>query len=111
VTRAIAAAAAVTVVVGALTAVLSLAIARDWVSGGWADALLAIGAVTVIVAAGWIVISVVMAGLLRGAAFILAPSQPPGLVRIVRIMEQHAAESETRRPPTETPPSGVTSRG
>ena len=93
-TRATAAVGVVAVSVGVVTALLALASVRGWVSGQWTDLLLVAGVVVVVVAAGWLVVAAATAGVLWLLAFFVAPAQPPGLDRILRIMELQAAEEQ-----------------
>ncbi len=79
---------------GLLTAVGAIAVVGGWNTGPWTEALLLIGTLIVIAAAGWIVIELAIAASLRVAAFLFAPEEPRGLIRIRTIMDQHQAEQQ-----------------
>jgi len=77
-----------------MTAFAALAIVMDWSTGRWTETLLVIGAITVIVAAGWIVIALAIAASFLATAYFFAPVRPPGLIRISTIIEKQMAERQ-----------------
>lgn len=94
-------AAALAIVVGAALAALAAASATDRAAGPWVEALLAVGVAVLVATVGFVVVEVVTGMVLRLAAFVLAPDQPPGLVRLARMIEQYEADAGERagRPP------------
>ena len=100
----------VTAVCGVVTALATVAIIRGWSAGPWMERLLLVCIVTLVAAAGWIVIALAIAASLRIVAFLFAPDQPPGLNRINAIIEQRQAEQHAAaaaRQAREPPPAEI----
>lgn len=83
----------VMVVATLAVAALAVASAAGQAAGPWVDALLATGVVVLVATAGFVVVELVTGAVLRLVTFVLAPEQPPGLVRLARMIEEY--ESET----------------
>jgi hypothetical protein len=98
--------AGVIAVIAIATAVGTVAAVRGWNTGPWAETLLLIGTVIVIASAGMIVVAIAISTSLRVAAFVFAPEEPRGLIRIRTIMEQHQAELQATEKEIVDPPTG-----
>jgi hypothetical protein len=86
------AAAAVALIAGVVTAVTAVIVVADWSTSGWAETPLLLGVVALVFAVGLTLVAAATTAAVGLVDFFITPARPPGLDRIARIIELHAAE-------------------
>lgn len=94
----------VALICGAVAGVAAIAIAGGWSTASWLEDVALVCAVIFVAAAGGIAITAIVALLLRAAAYLIAPEQPPALIRIAVIIEAHQTERRASGPGRREPP-------